>query len=66
MTSISSIFQKLLIYFDRTIISISSVPLSLVRLVVFSLNLDKILLFLLAGKSIISLLLFKAGSSQYY
>ena len=57
---ISSVLQKLLRYFDGTIISTSFKPLFILSPVIFSLNLNKILLLLSAGKSII-LLLSKAG-----
>ena len=63
MNGISSVLQKLLIYFNGTVISTYFVSLSPVCPVIFSLDLNEILVFSLAGKSVIALLLFKAGSS---
>ena len=63
INDISSL-QRLLTYFNGIIISSSFVPLLFVCSVNFYLNLNELLLSLLsAGKSIMRLLLSKAGSS---
>ena len=60
---VSSAFQKLFSYFNRSIISTSFVPPFPVWPVIFCLNLNEVLLLLSSGKSIILPLLSKAGSS---
>ena len=62
ITGISSFLQKLLRYFNGTMILTTIVPSCPVCFVIFSLNLNEMLSFLSAGKSIITFL-FKAGSS---
>ena len=57
---ISSVLQKLLSYFNGTIISTSFVPPFSVCLVICSLNLNEVLLLLLSGKLVILLLLSRA------
>ena len=59
----SSVLQKLLRYFKETIISTSFAQLLFVSPVIFCLNLNELLLLLLAGKSVITLLSPKGGSS---
>ena len=56
------VFQKLLRYFNRTIISTSFVQQFPGCTVICCLNLSEILLLLLAGKPIILLLLSRVGS----
>ena len=63
INGISRVFQKLLKYFNDTIVSTSFVPSSPVLPVIFSLNLNEALLLLSAGKSTL-LSLAKTGSSQ--
>ena len=60
---ISIVLQKLLRYFNETIISTSFAPLFPVCPVIFCVNLNEVLLLLSAGKSIILPLLSRAGSS---
>ena len=56
------VLQKLFRYFSSTIILTSSVPLLPVLPAIFDLNLkEALLLLLLAGKSIMTPSLFKAG-----
>ena len=62
MTGISSVLEKLLIYFNGTIISTSFVLLFPVCPVICCLNLNEILLPLSAKKLVITLLLFKVVS----
>ena len=72
VNSIWRVFQKIIRYFNGTIISTFFVPLSPVWSIVFCLNLNKtllwlllllLLLLLLSGKSMIEPALFKDGSS---
>ena len=63
---ISSVLQKLLKYFKETTISTFFVPWLPVWRIIFSLNLNKKLLLLSEGKSIIATTLFKTGSSLQY
>ena len=60
---ISSVLQKLLRYFNGTIISSFFVPTLPVCPPIYDLNLNELLLLLVAGKSIILPLLSIAGSS---
>ena len=63
ITGISSVLEKLLIYFNGTIISTCFVLLFPVCPVICCLNLNEILLLLSAKKLVITLLLFKVVSS---
>ena len=62
INGISRVFQKLIKYFDGTIIQTFFSPF-LVLPAIFVLNLNKALLLLSAGKSVIAPLAFKNGSS---
>ena len=62
INGISSVLQKLLRYFNGTIISVSFLLFFPVPPATFSLNLNEILLFI-AGESTMLLLLSKPGSS---
>ena len=61
--AISRVLQKLLKYFNGTLISTFFVPLFPILAAIFVLNLNEALIILSAGKSVISPLAFKYGSS---
>ena len=63
---ISRVLQKLLKYFDGTIISTSFVPPATVLPVIFCLNINKALMLFAAGKSLIVPLASKNGSFLKY